>query len=405
MRSRRIMPNTPREFALAAACCAWPQSGRRNEVIRAAAEGGIDWDRFLRIVKRQHVAGLVRDGLTCARIVVPENVADEIGTIASVNARQNLKFGTEAVRIQRLFDDAGVPLVFVKGVTLAQLAYGTLALKYSWDMDLLVPPDAVPQALHLFESIGYRPFPPLPPLTDLRYRRWIEFAREYVLFHETNNVRIELHWKLVDNSHFLSGVSSMSATRLIEVSSGANIRTLDGDDLLNYLCVHGASHGWSRLKWLADVAALLSGDTASELERRLEAAKKSNAEICMAQAVLLCDRLFGMPNLAALSQQLRRSRRNRWLETIALRAMTAEAELGRAAFDKLSIILSQFLLAHGWSFRGTEFWNKMNSPYDLLYGTLPNRLGFLYPLARLVRWIIRRGHERPFHAPPKVARI
>lgn len=321
-------------------------------------------------------------------------------------ARQNLQSAAESLRIQRLFDEAGVPLLFVKGVALAQLAYGSLAVKHSWDIDVLVTPNDVPKALQLLAGAGYHAFPPIPPPTDERYERWIRFARDYVLYHETNSVPVEIHWKLMENDYFLPGISALSPTRTVAISSGSEIRTLVDDDLFAYLCVHGAVHGWSRLKWLADVAALMAHDSASDAERRLDAAKKLNTEECVAQTFLLCDRLFGTPSVAALSQKLRLNYRTRWLERTALNAMTkgnAETELDNASFDRLPILISHFMLGRGWRFATNQLWNKLNRPYDLLYGTLPNWLRFLYPLVRVTSWIKRRGRERPLPVPPKAA--
>jgi hypothetical protein len=317
--------------------------------------------------------------------------------------RQNLKHGAESMRIQRMFDDAGVPLLFVKGTTLAQLAYGTLALKHSWDIDLLVAPDSVPRALGLLAQAGYQPFPALPPATSERYARWMRFGREYILFHRSNAVHVEIHWRLVENSYFLPGVAADSPTQIVRLSNGGQLRTLVDDELFAYLCVHGACHAWSRLKWLADVAALLAHDDASATARRLEAAKSLNAEDCLAQAYLLCDRLFETPCVADLAQDLRRNRRYRWLEKIALSAMTtggAEIELGDAPFDRLPSMLSHFLLGRGWRFAMRELWIKLNGPFDVGAVALPDWLGVLYPLFRVVAFVKRRGRLRAWPAPP-----
>ena len=394
----------PREFALAAACSIWPPSERRDLAIRDAFGEGIDWDRFLRIVKRQRVVGLVHDGLARAGILVPPALSHQIQHMAAGIARQNLQYAAESLRMQRLFDEAGVPLLFVKGVTLALLAYESLALKHSWDIDILVMPDDVPKALQLLAEAGYRAFPPLPSMTDRRYRRWISFGREYVLYHETNSVHIELHWKLMENDYYLPGKCARSPSQLVTLSTGAELRTLVDDDLFAYLCLHGATHGWSRLKWLADVAALMARDTASDARRRLQVARKVNTEVCVAQTFLLCDRLFGTPSVASLSRELRRSYRNRWLERAALSAMTkggAETELGGGSFDIFPIYVTHFMLGRGWRFVAGELWNKLNSPYDLHYTALPDWLRVFYPLFRLATWIRRGGRIRPLPVPPK----
>lgn len=76
---------------------------------------------------------------------------------------------------------------------------------------------------------------------------------------------VEIHWRLVDNSYFFPEISALSPTRIVTIPAGAGLRTLDDNDLFAYLRVHGATHGWSRLKWLADAAALMARDSASVL--------------------------------------------------------------------------------------------------------------------------------------------
>jgi hypothetical protein len=376
----------PHEFSLAASCCIWPPSERRTAAIREALTQTLDWDSLLRVVIRQRVAGLVHDGLTRAGVAVPPAIAGAIGAMAARDARQNMHFAAECFRIQHLLDDAGVANLFVKGVTLAQLAYGTLGLKHSWDIDLLVMPEALPRALQVLEGAGYRALPPLPSVTDRRYKYLIAFAHEYVLFHDTKSSHIEIHWRLAVNSHFLPGVSALSPTQKVRISERMALRTLESDNLFNYLCVHGAMHGWSRLKWIADLAALIAGDSSADAERRLQLARKANAEHCVAQAILVCDKLFGLPGLTALAQRLRRSLRYRLLERTALKAMTdAEVEPGASV-----TLASHFLLGHGSWFAVSDLWNKLNGPHHLRSTAMPTGLWFLYPIINLASFIIKR---------------
>jgi len=119
-----MTPSLSQEFLLAAACSGWPPSDRRSEAIREAARGPLDWDRFLRVAIRHRVVGLVHDGLTRAGPSVPPGVAQAIGAQAAALVRKNLALAAEGVRLQRLFAEANVPVVFIKGAPLAMLAYG-----------------------------------------------------------------------------------------------------------------------------------------------------------------------------------------------------------------------------------------------------------------------------------------
>ena len=68
----------------------------------------------------------------------------------------------EALRLQRLFNEADIPVLFVKGASLAMLAFGTLGLSIGQDIDLLVPFKALPKASAMLmdEAIGATTLPP-----------------------------------------------------------------------------------------------------------------------------------------------------------------------------------------------------------------------------------------------------
>ena len=97
---------------------------------------------------------------------------------------------------------------------------------------------------------------------------------------------------------------------------------LGEEDLFAYLCMHGALHWWNRLKWLADVNALLASTPEDGVERLVRAAEARGAGRAAAQALLLCRRLLGTPLPARLMATLDKSATVRWLEATALSAMT-----------------------------------------------------------------------------------
>ena len=57
----------------------------------------------------------------------------------STLVRENLAMAAEASRLQRLFDEACLRVLFLKGSSLAMLAFGNIGLTGSQDIDLLVP--------------------------------------------------------------------------------------------------------------------------------------------------------------------------------------------------------------------------------------------------------------------------
>ena len=174
---------------------------------------------------------------------------------------------------------------------------------------------------------------------------------------------------------------------------GSSIRTLANADLFAYLCVHGAQHAWSRLKWLADLNALVAGN-AVDVTRLYRHAQRLGASVCAAQALVLCNRLFDLSLPIDLVEELQADRRVRLLVTIAERTLAdeyAEAQAARGWVSRMRVLFSQFLLGHGWRFFAAQWQAETVRILDVVDVPLPPKLQYLYPFLRLPLWLWRRA--------------
>ena len=142
-----------REFLLMTACSTWPPSDHRTDAIRAAAAEPLDWN-LSSGVTRHRVVGLAYEGLRTAGVQVPPLTVEGLGKRAAALVRAGLVLAAEAARLQSLFDKAALPVLFVKGTSLAMLAYGNLGLRESKDLDLFVPPEIVGERNRLDRECG-----------------------------------------------------------------------------------------------------------------------------------------------------------------------------------------------------------------------------------------------------------
>ena len=382
------------EFLLAAACAMWPPSDRRTEAIRTAASEPLDWARFIRGVGRHRVFGLVHDGLTRARPQMPPEIVREIGAQTTTLVRENLVMAREAVRLQRLFNDSNLPVLFLKGSSLAVLAYGNLGLRQSGDIDLLVSRQTLESAIGLVEQAGYRRFDPPPDIKGAQLRLLMSLRKDLGFVHGETGLRMDLHWQLFLNPHALDEDSIMARSRVVPLTEAMELRTLGEEDLFSYLCVHGALISWRSLKGLADIGALLAAEPEGGAERLYRAAEVRNAGRSAAQAMLLCQRLLGAPLAASLMATIRNSPKRRWLEQAALRALTREQDPRDARFGTTLGSLSAFLLGQSWRYRLAELRNLLTNQADILAVPLSERFRFLYPIMRLPLWVWRQASRR-----------
>jgi len=387
------------EFWLAAACCRSPAAARREAVRRAAART-IDWRRFLRVVKRQRIAGLVHAALLDAGVDVPISIARELVPQAQQIARQNLTLVAEAARLQNRFEIAGIPSLAVKGAALAQLAYGNIATKHGRDIDLLVLPRDAIAAMTLLEREGYALWRPVTQLTPRQRAAVIRYSYEAEFRGVRDDIQVELHWRLTQNPQLLRGVDAQSPSQEVELPGGLRLRTLADAELFAYLAAHGGAHAWSRLKWLADVNALLVRKSGEDLERLYRRAQACGAGLCAELALLLCHALFDLSLPQGINAKLGSDARIARLARGCLHLMSGgddARELRDRPFGNARVLLMQFRLSREWRYfiAQCRFWS-IGVP-DVVLLPLPAGGALLYPLLRLPLFVLRR--MRAFGAP------
>lgn len=381
-----------REFCLVAAGCEWPASSARGQRLRDLAASPLDWDLVLKLAHRHRVEGLLHRALTEAGVEAPERVRPELARSAATIGTQSLLQSAESARLRRLLSERGIECVFLKGVALAALAYGMLGVKQAWDIDLLVNPEEAGLAADVLRKAGYRRSIPGSEVPDELFQQWITISKESLWIHEKSGMVVELHTALVDNPSLLAGVSARSDLQMVRIGPGIELPTLRTDELFAYLCVHGATHAWARLKWLADVAALLRKAGPEETERLYRRSIELGAGRSSAQALMLCERLLGLPVPPQVRPELMRDRATQWLEELAVRAMSGRGatELDDTVFGTVVINLSHFLLGRGWRYKYSELARKTRNPEDQLAMPLPPYLHFIYPILAVPRWVWRR---------------
>jgi len=379
------------EFRLTAACCQWPGSAARDEKLRELSARPIDWSLVMKLAERHRIQGLMHRALNEAGIEIPQPLRASLASAAEAIGRQSLVQSAESARLQRLLAAEGVRCIFLKGVPLAMLAYGTLGVKQAWDIDLLVDPGSAAVAIPLLQKAGYeRAYPRPHEVSDERLLDWAAISKESMWVHPNSGIVLELHTGIVDNPSLLPGVPGLPQT--VSIGSGIELATLATDELFAYICVHGAGHAWARLKWLADVGALLSRLDPAELERLYRSSVKLGAGRSPAQALLLCSSLLSLKLPEELEKELRRDPSNRLLERLAISAMSAHGatELDDTVLGTVVINISHFLIGRGWRYKYGELARKTVNPEDRFTLPLPRCLHFLYPVLAVPRWVGRR---------------
>lgn len=339
-----------------AACRTTFASGSAREI--EPLTRAVNWDRFLKVASRHRIQALCWHGLKPISDAIPAAIAEPLRLQASAIVETNLRIAAESARLLALYQSAGLQLLFLKGLTLSALAYPVPFLKMGWDIDLLIARETLPEAARLLRSAGYVSVIPAAGGGDLEC--WHRSHKESVWHHPEGGFHIDLHTCLADNPALLPKVGINSPSRLVAIARGIELPTLGRDELFAYLAVHGASSAWFRLKWITDVAALLHGQAAEEIERLYNRSQQLGAGRAAAQALILADRLYGIAISRDLRDRMGFDRTNRWLARLAERQLNALREPTEVFFGTAAIHLSQPFLLPGWRFKLSEVTRQLN---------------------------------------------
>ncbi|HSW65220.1 MAG TPA: nucleotidyltransferase family protein [Dissulfurispiraceae bacterium] len=162
------------------------------------------------------------------------------------------------MQVAAALESAGVSFTVLKGFPLSQKIYGNPFMRITGDLDLLLDPPMIAPAIDALTALGYIPAYDLWPPNKKGADKLMRFRNQFAMKHPESGIVAELHWRLfyypvIAAARMEKVVRANLTTIIVE---GRTFRVLNPELDLLYLIVHGGMHGYSRLKWLADVVSL-----------------------------------------------------------------------------------------------------------------------------------------------------
>jgi hypothetical protein len=389
-----MMPrNRPddRELALLAACLRPPASPDRGADLARIAATPFDADRLVALAHRHRVSGFVEHALATIDHTLPDAAATLLARRAAASRMQSLRNAGEEIRVGRALAAAGIDAVFVKGSTLAMQAHHTLTLKTSWDVDILVARDRLDAACETLTALGYR-LSILGGITDpVHIGRYLAAQKESEWYHDDRGTVVELHTELTDNRVAIPTIGLGSSRTMVELMPGTSLATLAPAPLFAYLVFHGAKHLWARLKWLADVAALLHE---ADVETLYRDAIALGAGRCPGLAILLAHEMLGIAVPSTLLDEIRGDRTTRRLVRFCHAAIDADEDadgwLMRPMRELIAFERAQLWLLPGLAYRWWAVRSLLGRPHTVAHLRVPNWAVPVAILAGLPLRLLRR---------------
>lgn len=368
-----------------AACCRWPQNKDSADAVAKAAAAIEDWDEARQVVKRHRVTSLVHLAVKDLPDI-PESFRAWAKQNAQATARHAMHLTQECIKIDRLFKDAGLRPLHFKGPVLAQIAYGSVALKFSHDLDIYIAKSDIAAAIKLLETAGYR-VPGLRGKVSAALLETLMHQFKHIGFASPSGTTIELHWRFTNSKYILIGFDDDFQRQTIQVADVAALDTFDTVNMIEYLALHGALHHWSRLKWLADLAAFLEQLPYDYRDAAIRKVASGSVKDALTQALKLCDTLFDTQYAPDMSS------RAEALFLFALNRIDQPSAPPRSVREGLVFVRDMIATRHLYSSRwavvsGLKM--HLTSMADVLAFPLPRYLNGLYPIIRLPSLLIRR---------------
>jgi len=316
-------PLTP-EFQLLLTCVRWPKDASIAALTREQSARVTDWPRFVALVQRHRVGGLIRHALGSAGVAAPPQVAAAMALQARDYALHELSSVGETIQLVRRLQAAGVQAAVLKGATVALLAFGRFGVRYSVDIDLMVAKADVVTASSVLRQLGYVRTEPSETVSAAKMSARMRRNKDLAFENPGKGMKVELHWRLFENPHLMGDVDVRSCEPCA-LTASESVLGLSKAVAPLYLFVHGAEHAWSRLKWLADAGALLNAESAMA-GRLYRQAKAAGLARSVGPGMLLSAEMLGTAVPEELAQDLRHDWRMRWLLATARDSLVGDQQ-------------------------------------------------------------------------------
>jgi hypothetical protein len=271
----------------------------------------VDWERLWEQGHLHEVLPLVAATLRrlAAQAPIPAPWLAQAQRRYYATMMRNTALADELLRVLAAFRQAGIAAMPVKGLVLAEIIYGSLALRPLGDLDVLVQPADLPRARATLGELGFAQAD--EPGYENAYHPYHD--PPYYRRAGGESVCLELHWGLWASHFFQLEPDALWRRAVPAQLHGAALSILSPEDTLLHLAIH-RSRSALRLRFVCDVAELLRRQSATlDWEYLLSQTHAAGARTTMFYTLSLAEELLEAPVPDGLLARLHVSRMKRRL--------------------------------------------------------------------------------------------
>jgi hypothetical protein len=245
----------PEWSLLLTACSSIPKAEQLTR-LRSLLQQPIRWPRLFDLADRHGTQPLLYRALSDIEQAVPAEEMRALKQGYQTNLHKALLLSRELIRIHECLSTSGINVMPYKGLAVAEMLYGDIALRQSGDIDLLIHPQDLERIRDAVRELGYTPH---VSFSEAEERAYLQSGYECAFDGEAGPNLLELQWAIQPSFYSIDFDMDALFKRGVIVSvAGRSMKSPSLSDLLLILSVHAAKHVWGRLVWLCDIAQLMN---------------------------------------------------------------------------------------------------------------------------------------------------
>ena len=241
------------EWSLLLTACS--EIAEKTARLRSLSRKPLRWKLLFDLADRNGTLPLLYQALSSAVDVVPHGELSSLQQSYQSNLHKALLLSRELIRIHDCLSELGLAAMPYKGLALAEMIYGDIALRQSGDIDLLIRSEDFPLVRGALRELGYTPHLNLSPAEE---RAYLKSGYECAFDGAAGPNLLEVQWAMQPRFYAIDFDMNSLFQRAVNVTvAGHPMKTPSSEDLLLVLSAHAAKHVWGRLIWLCDIARLM----------------------------------------------------------------------------------------------------------------------------------------------------
>lgn len=246
------------EWSFLLAACSEISREEKIDRIRLLSRKPLRWNLLLELAERHGAQPLLYQtlvGIEDADVVPPAEIFAWKQRY-QLNLHKALFLSRELIRIVDCLSALGIEVLPYKGVALAELAYGDIALRHAGDIDLLIRPPDFPRIRETVRELGYTPH---LAFSEAEERAYLKSGYECAFDGAAGPNLLEVQWAIQPSFYAVDFDMDALFQRAVKITvAGHPMKTLSSEDLLLVLSAHATKHVWGRLIWLCDIARIMA---------------------------------------------------------------------------------------------------------------------------------------------------